>query len=116
MKTKKRILPLLLIMFLLLSSIPFLSIQVSASDWEEWEECVYCGHQRSADWLCDCGGCNEESYDCYSEHHCYDCGACEMDISMCDDCKRCVDCVGIMCMDCGQCEECAGRICDDCQK
>ena len=116
MKTKKRILPLLLIMFLLLSSIPFLSNQVSASDWEEWEECVYCGHQRSADWLCDCGGCNEESYDCYSEHHCYDCGACEMDISMCDDCKRCVDCVGIMCMDCGQCEECAGRICDDCQK
>ncbi len=116
MKTKKRIFPLLLIMFLLLSSISFLSNQVSASDWEEWEECVYCGHQRSADWLCDCGGCNEESYDCYSEHHCYDCGACEMDISMCDDCKRCVDCVGIMCMDCGQCEECAGRICDDCQK
>ena len=113
MKTKKRILPLLLIMFLLLSNIPFLSIQVSASD---WEECVYCGHNRSADWLCDCGGCNENSYDCYSEHHCYDCGACEMDISMCDDCKRCVDCVGIMCMDCGQCEECAGRICDDCQK
>lgn len=114
MKIKKILLSLLLITALILPGILLPNITYVLA--EEWEQCVYCGHNRSADWLCDCGGCNEESYDCYSEHHCYDCGACEMDISMCDDCKRCVYCVGIMCMDCGQCEECAGRICDDCQK
>ena len=117
MKTKKRILPLLLIMFLLLSSIPFLSIQVSAGD---WEPCAHCGEYRSPDYLCDsCGGCGIETCnDCFLEHHC-PCGACELDIPICNDCRQCLGCVGgFICSECDLCPDCVGfdEYCTSCYK
>ncbi len=103
MKGKRRILAITLLVSILIGLVPTGSNHVYASD---WEECSFCDHNHSDDYLCDgCGGCNENcDSDCYISNHCHSCGECFDNVLICEGCWTCENCVKI-CPDCHYCED-----------
>ena len=103
MKGKRRILAITLLVSILIGLVPTGSNHVHASD---WEECSFCDHYHSDDYLCDgCGGCNENcDSDCYISNHCHSCGECFDNVLICEGCWTCENCVKI-CPDCHYCED-----------
>ena len=47
------------------------------ADYEDGEECEYCGAWRYDDWLCSGGPHCAVGCGCGDDHHCTECGACE---------------------------------------
>lgn len=131
----KKLLSLLLTLFMVLTMLPMTTVHVHA-DFEDGQDCIYCGAYRYDDWLCDgCGGCSEnaDGGDCYADHHCPECGDCEdsgLDhcgncmrceecVDICSECELCIDCgaygIEYICGSCGKCASCAtGSICFEC--
>ena len=77
-KTKlHRLLSALLCLVMVLGMLP--TTAFASGDYEDGENCPYCGSYNWGDWKCDgCGGCSADSgrTSCYEEHHCQDCGKC----------------------------------------
>ena len=134
-KRTSKLLSLLLTLSMVLGMLPAMSIPAFASDYEEGENCPYCGAYNWGDWKCDgCGGCSADSSrgTCYEEHHCEECGKCLWDDDeYCPECNTCWDCAKEdgyhcdycraedfdICGECGLCENCIEYIdahCVDC--
>ena len=123
-KRTSKLLSLLLTLVMVLGMLPAMSITAFASDYEDGENCPYCGSYNWGDWKCDgCGGCSADSgrTSCYEEHHCQDCGKCLWDEDeYCESCLTCWDCAlqdGTHCASCYKedfdiCSECG--LCEDC--
>lgn len=135
-KFGRRMLAVLVVVFILLAAWVPTYIEVARAYTDEWAECTYCGLYYWDVIFCDtCGGCNEDGIDtCYEEHHHECCGNCKEDVpeycaicgdcsdcasDMCSYCWRCSDCLDY-CDNCGTCIECIegftgeGRFCNDC--
>ena len=76
------------------------------ADYEDGEECEYCGAWRYDDWLCSGGPHCAVGCGCGDDHHCTECGACESWGDFCETCKLCLDCAKDNhehCPECGAC-------------
>ena len=76
------------------------------ADYEDGEECEYCGAWRYDDWLCSGGPHCAVGCGCGDDHHCTECGACESWGDFCEECKLCLDCAKDNhehCPECGAC-------------
>ena len=81
------------------------------ADYEDGEECEYCGAWRYDDYLCSGGPHCAVGYGCGDDHHCTECGACESWGDFCEECKLCLDCAKDNhqhCPDCGACGQDVG--------
>lgn len=95
-------------------------------DWEEGEECDFCGQYIWGDWICGCGEggihCGPDSghYDCYEEWHCTNCGEIRLDDYVCIECGIGTCCVSEaeICVGCGLCIYCVDglKLCYSCGK
>ena len=130
MKYAKRILAVLLALFMLMNG-----AAVAYADFEDGKECPECGKYRWDDWIAceDCGIC----IDCAADYTCPYCGGCTYcagdwcngcgacpdcgesckeceTLDQCGDCLRCADCVAL-CAGCGEiCADCADAWCGNC--
>ncbi|MGM9573315.1 MAG: S-layer homology domain-containing protein [Hominicoprocola sp.] len=133
-KTKlHKLLSLLLCCVMLVGLLP--TTALADGDYEDGENCPYCGSYNWGDWKCDgCGGCSADSgrTACYEEHHCQDCGKCLWeDDEYCESCLTCWTCAEQdgthcqwcraesfdICSECGFCEDCIEELdlhCGDC--
>ena len=81
-----------------------------AADYEDGEECVYCGAWRYDDWLCSGGPHCAVGYGCGDEHHCTECGACESWGDFCEECVMCLDCAMDTHQHCPGCGACGQEV------
>lgn len=126
---KKRMISILPCLVLMLGLLPARHVHAS-DDWEDGDECEFCGSYIWGDWICDCGeggvhcGPDSDHFDCYEAEHCYECelllpegyvcpecgtgSCCLTKDDICVECGLCINCVdgGNLCYSCGKCALC----------
>lgn len=124
-KMRVRILSILLCLIMVAGLMP--AHHAHADDeWEEGDNCDFCGQYIWGDWICDCGeggihcGPDSDYYDCYEEWHCTSCGEIRPDDYICIECGVGTCCVSEaeICIECGLCIYCVEgmELCYSCGK
>ena len=122
-KMRSRIISILLVLIMLLTMVPGMSVPVHAfwDDYDDGFDCPNCDHYHfGSDYMCDCLFCTIDcNYECWVETHCNDCGVCFGDTPYwCEECYKCAECMeDTHCSTCAKCyigED--DQLCGECHK
>lgn len=122
-KMRSRIISILLVLIMLLTMVPGMSVPVHAfwDDYDDGFDCPNCDHYHfGSDYMCDCLFCTIDcNYECWVETHCNDCGVCFGDTPYwCEECYKCAECMEEK--HCSTCAKCYigedDQLCGNCYK
>ena len=122
-KMRSRIISILLVLIMLLTMVPGMSVPVQAfwDDYDDGFDCPNCDHYHfGSDYMCDCLFCTIDcNYECWVETHCNDCGVCFGDTPYwCEECYKCAECMEEK--HCSTCAKCYigedDQLCGNCYK
>ena len=121
-KMRSRIISILLVLIMLLTMVPGMSVPVQAfwDDYDDGFQCPNCDHYHWGENMCDCLFCTIDcNYECWVETHCNDCGVCFGDTPYwCEECYKCAECMEES--HCSTCAKCYigedDQLCGECHK